>query len=192
MRPEGNIAVEAAPYYSAPMLAQIERLGGIRALTASHVHGYGALWQLQDVFAPAEVAIHKADLNLTKALRVTVPYDDSFDLGGGVALHHTGGHYDGQAALHDAGRGLFFCGDMFKVTQDAQGRASSVSMHKAFHKSIPLTHGELATYRRVVAACPFHTLLTPFEYAPDIGLAAALDVLDRALAGPVGVREYAL
>ena len=52
LHPDGNVAFEAAPFYTDDMLAEIERLGGIRFLASSHVHGYGALWQLQDVFRP--------------------------------------------------------------------------------------------------------------------------------------------
>ena len=75
LHPGGNVAFEAAPFYTEDMLAEIDRLGGIRVLAASHVHGYGALWQLQDAFRPEVVAIQKEDLRLTKAFRVTWPYD---------------------------------------------------------------------------------------------------------------------
>ena len=34
-----------------------------------------------------------------------------------------GGHYEGQAALHDAPGRRLFCGDMFKIDQDAAGRS---------------------------------------------------------------------
>ena len=192
VRAEGNIAFEAAPYYSAPMLAKIAELGGIAALAASHPHGYGALFQLQREFDPPVVAIHKDDLNYTKALQVTAPYDDTLDLAPGYTLHHVGGHYAGQAALHDAKGKRLFCGDMFKIDQDAEGRSTHVSSHKAFHKDIPLTHGELQRYRDVIAPLAFDAVLTPFEYAPEIGRETALAALDDALARPPQVRRFAL
>ena len=117
---EGNVAFEAAPFYTDDMLAEIERLGGIRFLAASHVHGYGALWQLQDAFRPEALAIQKEDLRLTKAFRVTWPYDDALELLRGLTLYHVGGHYEGQAVLHDSRRRILFCGDAFKVDQDAE------------------------------------------------------------------------
>ena len=192
VREGGNVAFEAAPYYSSAMLTKLAELGGIAALAASHAHGYGALFQLQREFAPPAVAIHAADLQLTKAFRVTLPYDDTCDLAPGLTLHHVGGHYAGQAALHDAQGKRLYCGDMFKIEQDTAGRATGISSHKAFHKDIPLTHRELARYRDVVAALHFDALLTPFEYAPDVGQAVALRVLDDALARPPGVRNFAL
>ena len=192
VRPQGNVAFEAAPYYSPDMLAKIRELGGIARLAASHPHGYGALFQLQRAFDPPVVAIHKDDLAYTKALRVTAPYDDRMELLPGMTLHRVGGHYAGQAALHDAPGGRLFCGDMFKIDQDADGRSTHVSSHKAFHKDIPLTHGELQNYRDVIAPLAFDAVLTPFEYAPEIDRDTALAVLDDALAQPPQVRRYAL
>jgi hypothetical protein len=192
VRPEGNIAFEAAPYYSEAMLRQIEVFGGIAFLAASHPHGYGALFQLQRAFDPQVVAIHKDDLQYTKALRVTAPYDDTLELAPGYTLHHVGGHYAGQAALHDARAQRLFCGDMFKIDQDADGRSTHVSSHKAFHKNIPLTHDELAHYRQVIAQLAFDAVLTPFEYAPEVGRDTALAVLDEALSQPPQVRRFAL
>ncbi len=183
----GNVAFEAAPFYSPAMLAEIARLGGIAVIAASHAHGYGALWQLQEAYPAAALAIQVDDLPMTKAFRVTAPYDDMLDLGGGLSLHHVAGHYAGQAALFDAPGRRLFCGDMFKVDQDAGGRSLAVSSHKAFHKDIPLTHKELRRYREAIAPLAFDTLLTPFEYAPEIGQEVALRVLDAALARPPGV-----
>ena len=186
VRPQGNIAFEAAPWYSPAMLARVAALGGIATIAASHAHGYGALWQLQRAWPDAPLAIHRDDLPMTKAFGVSLPYDDTLDLGGGAVLHHVGGHYAGQAALHDAAGRRLFCGDMFKVDQDAAGRAVALSSHKAFHKDIPLTHAELRRYRDVVARLDFDSLCTPFEYA-EIGQATALRALDAALARPPGV-----
>ncbi|WP_120715992.1 hypothetical protein [Tsuneonella amylolytica] len=192
VRPEGNIAFEAAPYYSEAMLARIGALGGIASLAASHPHGYGALFQLQRAFAPPVVAIQREDLAYTKAFRVTAPFDDTLALTGDVVLHHVGGHYAGQAALHDARGRRLFCGDMFKIDQDADGRSTHVSSHKAFHRNIPLTHRELQTYRDAVAPLDFEAVLTPLEYAPGIDTAKALAVLDAALAVPPQVTRYPL
>ena len=192
VREGGNIAFEAAPYYSAAMLAQIRALGGIDMLAASHVHGYGALFQLQREFAPEIVAIQREDLQLTKAFAVTAPYDEVLELAPGYTLHQVGGHYAGQAALHDAPGRRLFCGDMFKVDQDAGGRSVALSSHKAFHKNIPLTHAELRRYRDVIATLAFDAVLTPFEWAPEVGTRVALAALDEALAQPPAVRRFAL
>ena len=167
VRPEGNTAFEGSPFYDDAALDRIEGLGGVTWLSGSHAHGYGALWQLQRRFEPT-LAIHKDDLAMTKAFAVTTPYDDAHPLAPGLTLHHVGGHYEGQAALHDKQGRRLFCGDMFKVDQDEGGRSHAISSHKAFHKDIPLTHGELRHYRDVIAPLEFDTILTPFEYAPEV------------------------
>lgn len=192
VRPEGNIAFEAAPYYSDSMLAQIEALGGVQILAASHAHGYGALFQLQRAFDPPVLAIQKDDLRMTKAFRVTLPYDEVLELAPGYTLHHVGGHYEGQAALHDALGRRLFCGDMFKVDQDDAGRSHAISSHKAYHKDIPLTHAELRRYHDVIAPLDFDAVLTPFEYAPEIGRDLAVAVLDEGLSRPPGVKRIPL
>ena len=189
LHPEGNVAFEAAPYYTAPMLAAIRALGGIRILAASHVHGYGALWQLQREFAPEILAIQREDLRMTKAFRVTWPYDDRLALPTGQTLYHVGGHYEGQAVMHDPARRMLFCGDAFKIDQDGAGENLAVSTHKAFHKDIPLTPAELARYRAVIASLRFDTVCTPFEYAPGVDTAIATAVLDDGMRGPPGVRH---
>ncbi|NOG72238.1 MBL fold metallo-hydrolase [Roseicella sp. DB1501] len=192
LHPDGNTAFEAAPYYTPEMLAEIRRLGGIRFLAASHCHGYGALWQLQDAFQPEVLAIQKDDLRMTKAFRVTWPYDDALELRPGQRLMHVGGHYEGQAVLHDVGRNTLFCGDAFKVDQAASGEALALSTHKAFHKDIPLTPGEVRKYRNVIGALEFDTVCTPFEHAPGITRDIALALLDDQLRGPPGVRHVPL
>lgn len=192
VRPQGNIAFEAAPYYSDAMLDRVRSLGGIRFLAASHAHGYGALFQLQRAFEPEMLAIQKDDLRMTKAFRVTTPYDEALEIAPGYTLHHVGGHYEGQAALHDAPGRRLFCGDMFKIDQDEAGVSQAISSHKAFHKDIPLTHAEIRRYRDVIAPLNFDAVLTPFEYAPEVGRDTALAVLDEALTRSPAVKRLPL
>ncbi len=124
---------------------------------------------------------------MTKAFAVTTLCDDTHLLGDGCTLHHVGGHYEGQAALHDRRGRRLSCGDMFKVDQDARGRSTALSSDKAFHKDIPLTHGDLRAYRDVLAPLGFGAILTPFQNALEVGRDVAVAVLDKALARPLGV-----
>ena len=189
--PDGNVAFEAAPHYNVAQLQQIERLGGIAHLAASHPHGYGALYQLQDHFKP-ELLIQKDDLQWTKAMRVTLPYDEIFEIRPGLTLHHTGGHYEGHAILHDAERRAVFAGDALKIDFAATGNAQAISCHKAYHKQIPLSHDELRRYRAVFAKLDFTSVFTPFEYATGIGTADALALLDAMIDGRPNTRPMRL
>lgn len=181
--PEGNVAFEAAGFYDEAQLAHIAGLGGIAVAAASHPHGYGALHQLQDRFAP-ELLIQKRDLQWTKAFRVTRPYDEVHEIRPGLTLYRVGGHYEGQAVLHDAGRRALFAGDALKIDFAADGRAERLSCHKAYHKQIPLTPDEARHYRRVFERLEFDTVFTPFDHAPGIDTAAALRLLDEIIAHP--------
>ena len=181
--PEGNVAFEAAPLYSEAALAQIERLGGIRWLAASHPHGYGALWQLQERFRP-ELLLQRLDLAWSKAFRVTLPWDERLEICPGLVLHHTGGHYEGHAVLHDATRRALFAGDALKIDFDAGGVASGISCHKAYHKQIPLSRAETERYRAVIGNLDFIQVFTPFEHAAGITTAAARALFDRVIDGP--------
>lgn len=162
-----------------------EEIGPLRALSASHPHSYGALWQLQDRNPEAVLAIPAGDFAWTAAFRVTHPYDDRLDLGGGLALHRTGGHFAGHAVLHDATRGILFCGDALKFELDPadERRATAVSAHKAFVRGVPLTRNEVLGYRRVFETLDFEQTWTPFEQARNVGRREVLRFLDGLLAG---------
>ena len=189
---DGNIAFEAAPIYNFAQLEHIRKLGGIRFLSASHPHGYGALFQLQDEFRPEVLLIQKDDLDWTKAFRVTMPYDEQFEIYPGLTLHHVGGHYAGQSVLHDAKRRAVFAGDSLKIDFDHKGNASGISCHKAYHKQIPLSRDEVLRYRSVYERLDFTSVFTPFEMATDTGTAAALALLDRMIEGPPSTRPIAI
>jgi glyoxylase-like metal-dependent hydrolase (beta-lactamase superfamily II) len=152
--PAGNIAFEGAAWYDDDALDAIAALGGVRWIAASHPHVYGALWRVAERFG-ADVVLQRDDLPFAQALPVAWAFDDAAGLTPGVRLLHTGGHTPGHTVLHwdDAahGRRLLFCGDGFKYTLDADGRANSVSTHKAFDADIPLTHRELRGYAEVLA-----------------------------------------
>jgi glyoxylase-like metal-dependent hydrolase (beta-lactamase superfamily II) len=158
------------------------------------VHGYGALFQLQDALDPPVMAVGVRDLEWTKAFRVTWPLDDRHDFTPGLTAYRTGGHFDGHMVLHDAQRGVLFCGDMLKAALDDDGRATGLSAHKAFHTQIPLSHQEIRDARAVVAELEFDAVATPFEFVEGIGTKQVLALYDRLLrarpvAGPIPLEE---
>ncbi|MDH6229102.1 MBL fold metallo-hydrolase [Streptomyces sp. MJP52] len=178
----GNVAWEAAPYYPPDALAEIERLGGVTRLGASHVHGYGALWQLQERFDPPVVAVGVQDLTWTKAFRVTWPVDERLELAPGLTVHRTGGHFPGHCVLHDERRKILFCGDALKVDLDGTV-PRALSCHKAYHARVPLSHDEVRHYRSVIGALDFEAVATPFEFAAPVTTADVLRLFDHQLAG---------
>ncbi|MDG4811018.1 hypothetical protein O7634_30025 [Micromonospora sp. WMMD1120] len=189
----GLVGWEAAGWYPPEALADLRARGGLVALGASHVHGYGALWQLQDELAPPVLAIGVDDLVWTKAFQVTWPTDDRLALAPGLVIHRSGGHFPGHNVLHDERRGILFVGDLIKV-ELAGGTPTALSCHKAFHAQIPLSHAEVARARDLVETLDFDAVATPFEYAAPVSRRQVLALFDRQLrgqptAGPIPIEE---
>ena len=181
--PGGNLMFEGCAAYGAEAIAFIASLGGVQVLSASHPHSYGALWQIQDRFDP-ELALHPGDLAWSAAVCVTWPFDDLLEPLPGLELHLTAGHFDGHTVLYDRTRRILFCGDAlkFEMAADDPRRALTISAHKAFVRSVPLTPAELRRYRAVFAALDFRQTWTPFEQARNSGRAEALALIDTMLA----------
>lgn len=183
--PEGNVAFEGCGWYSDPALEHIESLGGLRVISASHPHSFGALWRLTERWPEALVPLQVADLEWAWAFGVTRPYDVTLPVATDLALHHTGGHFAGHQVLHDASRRIVFAGDALKLDLDPadERRAVGISCHKAFVRNVPLTEAELKGYRDVFARLDFDQTWTPFEQGANAGRAAALALIDDQLGG---------
>jgi len=179
--PEGNVFFDGTAYYDPEALRFIEALGGIKWLTASHPHAYGALWQLQERFAPT-VAIQVEDLPWTTAFQTAWPFDETFELAPGLTLIHTGGHFAGHTILHWADRKLLFAGDMVKFHSE-NGLLTSISTHKGFNRKIPMSHAEIRRYAAAIETLEFDMVFTSFDAAPCTQ-AEVRKLFDRQLAGP--------
>ncbi|WP_116105721.1 hypothetical protein [Lewinella sp. IMCC34191] len=186
-REKGNIAFEAAPFYSEDARKQLERLGGVKILGASHPHGYGALWQLQEFFDP-ELIIHREDLQHTKAFRVNHVIDDHYVIDGDYEMLRLGGHYEGQTALYAAKHRILFLGDALKIDFDGQGNTVALSCHKGYHYSIPLSRGELEHYREVFRRFDFQHVCTPFELGRGVDQQLALALVNYLMENGIHTR----
>lgn len=176
--PAGNLAWECAGWLDDAALDFIAERGGVRWAAASHPHAYGALWRLQERFAP-EVLVQVNDLAWTTAFAVTWPYDDAVELAPGLSIHHTGGHFAGHAVAFASQQRLVLAGDAFKLHWN-EGELVGLSCHKAFNRNIPLTYAELRRYREVLAALPFAQVCTSFDHAV-VDRQAVLRMLDVQL-----------
>jgi hypothetical protein len=193
IREEGNIAFEAAPYYDAASKQKIEELGGIKILAASHPHGYGALWQLQEQHEPEELIIHRDDLVHTKAFKVNRPIDDHHILDGCREFQRLGGHYEGQTALYDGQYKILFLGDALKIDFGEDGETPvALSCHKGYHYSIPLTREELLHYKEVFGRFDFDHVCTPFEFGRGVGRREAIALVDYLLDTGIHTRAVPL
>jgi hypothetical protein len=170
----GKIAIEAAGYYSPDVLDEI---GELDRICATHPHGYGAIWQLQEAFG-TDISVHRNDLLHTKAFRVTRPLDDEGELVPSIRYKHLGGHYDGQCAFFDEEASRLFAGDAIKVDYNENGEPTGLSAHKGFHYEIPLTTDEIGYMRRALADIPFNHVATTFDHAASLGRDTVLAFFD--------------
>ena len=184
--PTGNVHFEGAGWYPDDALDFLARLGGVRFLSASHPHVYGALWRVVERFA-SEVVLHTGDLNFAQAFRVSYPFDDAWPLTPDVDLHHTGGHTPGHAVLHWKPRRLLMAGDALKFTFPEPGQTvglpDAVSCHAAFDAHVPLSHAQVRRYRQVLEPLDFDAVLTPWEAVTAGGKTAAMRLFEAQLSG---------
>lgn len=182
VRETGNIAFESPGWWTAEAIKFIDGLGGLRFISSSHPHGFGALWQLEENFPGAIIAFQREAVQFTKAMAINTVFDDVLAIDEAATLYHVGGHYEGQSVLHDTRHGILFCGDALKFDADENGKTIAISCHKAFHKQIPLSKKEIENYLRVIGELDFRQACTPFEHAPDVSTADAVSLFRAQLA----------
>jgi glyoxylase-like metal-dependent hydrolase (beta-lactamase superfamily II) len=117
---EGNLMWDPPGYLDADAIEQVRQLGGLRAVTASHPHFYGAMAEWGQAFG-ADVWVAEAD-----AAWVTLPgpgirtWHTRLPVLPGVTLIQCGGHFPGSAVVHWAsgadGAGALLTGDTIFVT----------------------------------------------------------------------------
>ncbi|MDQ2746692.1 MAG: hypothetical protein M3T96_05470 [Acidobacteriota bacterium] len=196
-RETGNIAFESPGWWTQGAIAKLDELGGVKFISASHPHGFGAIHQLEDYFPGVTIAFQREAVQFTKALAVNFVFDETLAIDGAATLYHVGGHYEGQSVLYYEPRRILFCGDALKFDFDDHGKTVAVSCHKAFHKQIPLSKKEIENYLRVIGALDFRQACTPFEHAADVSTAVARRLFEeqlashRTTAAPLFIKEPA-
>lgn len=181
-RETGNIAFESPGWWTMDALKFIDDLGGVKFMSSSHPHGFGAIYQLENHYPSATIAFQREAVQFTKALAVNFVFDHVLAIDEAATLYHVGGHYEGQAVLHYQPRRILFCGDALKFDLNADGETVAVSCHKAFHKQIPLSKKEIENYLRVIGNLDFRQACSPFEHAADATTADAVRLFEEQLA----------
>ena len=177
----GNIAFESPGWWTRDALAFIHNLGGVKFVSSSHPHGFGAIYQLEEFYPGATIAFQREAVQFTKNLAVNFVFDDVLAINEAATLYHVGGHYEGQAVLYYEPRKILFCGDALKFDLNAAGKTVGISCHKAFHKQIPLSKKEIENYLRVIGNLDFRQVCSPFEHAPDAKTADAVRLFETQL-----------
>ena len=117
---EGNLLWDPPGYLDADAIDQVKRLGGLRAVTASHPHFYGAMSEWGQAFG-ADVWVPEADAAwVTRPDPAIRTWSTRLPLLPGVTLVQCGGHFPGSAVVHweagADGAGALLTGDTIFVT----------------------------------------------------------------------------
>jgi glyoxylase-like metal-dependent hydrolase (beta-lactamase superfamily II) len=117
---EGNLLWDPPGFIDGQAIEAVRGAGGLRAVTASHPHFYGAIAEWSSAFG-AEMLLPEADASwLTRPGPAVRTWSGSLAVLPGVTLIQCGGHFPGSAVVHWAdgagGAGALFTGDTIMVT----------------------------------------------------------------------------
>lgn len=136
---EGNVLWDCISLLDDETRDSVRALGGISAIAISHPHYYSSMVEWARAF-DAPIHLHADDRNwvMRPDERIDFWEGETLDLGGGIALHRLGGHFDGGQILHwpqgASGRGAILTGDIVQVVADTRW----VSFMYSYPNLIPL------------------------------------------------------
>ena len=153
----GNMLWETLTYLDETTVAELERHGGVTAISLSHPHYYSTMNEWSD--ALGNVPIHLPSLDKRYVMRSGPNIDfwdgNTLEIMPGLTIIRCAGHFPGAAVLHWAdgadGKGVIFCGDTLQVVADRDW----VSFMYSYPNSIPLDPGSI---RHII------DMLEPFDY----------------------------
>lgn len=117
---EGNLLWDPPGFLDERAIRAVRELGGLRAVSASHPHFYGAIAVWSRAF-DAEILLPEVDVSwLTRPTPAVRTWSGSLPVLPGVTLVQCGGHFPGSAVVHwqegAAGDGALLSGDTIFVT----------------------------------------------------------------------------
>jgi hypothetical protein len=136
----GNVLWDCISLVDDETIEAVREQGGISAIAISHPHFYGSMVEWSRAFGNVPIYLHAADREwVLRSDPVAVLWEgDRLELSDELTLVHCGGHFDGSAVLHRAGRrdraGCLLTSDTIAVQED---RESVTFMHN-YPKQIPL------------------------------------------------------
>jgi glyoxylase-like metal-dependent hydrolase (beta-lactamase superfamily II) len=144
------------------------------------------LAEWSEAFGRAPVYLHEDDRQWVMRPHDAVRFwsGDTLEIGPGLTLIRTGGHFEGSTVLHHAagagGRGDLFVGDNLQVTQDRR----FVSFMRSYPNYIPLNRAAVERIGAAVAPYPFERVFGAFAHRNILrdGKAAVARSIERYLA----------
>lgn len=171
--PEGNVLWDCISLVDDATVAQIQALGGLKAIAISHPHYYTSMVAWSEALGGVPIYLHADDREwvMRPSEAVQLWEGETLQLVDGVTLIRCGGHFAGSAVLHWAagaeGRGVLLTGDTIHIVQDRR----FVSFMRSYPNLIPLP---ASAVRRIVAK------VEPFQFDRIYGAWWHLRILTEA------------
>lgn len=153
----GNVLWDCISLLDEETVASVKKLGGISAIAISHPHYYSSMIDWSRAFGDVPIYLHEAERPWVQRPDRVVQFwkGEQKEVGDGLTLIRTGGHFEGYQVLHwrdgAGGKGAILSGDQPFVTADRHW----VSFMYSYPNYIP---HNASTVRRIVGA------LEPFAY----------------------------
>jgi hypothetical protein len=188
--PDGAVLWDCVSLVTEEAVERIRRLGGLKAIAISHPHYYSALAEWSEAFNRAPVYLHEDDRQWVMRPHESIRFwsGETLEIGPGLTLIRTGGHFEGSTVLHHAGgadgRGDLFVGDNLQVTQDRR----FVSFMRSYPNYIPLNRTAVERIGAAVAPYPYERVFGAFTHRNIMqdGKAAVARSIERYL---VAIRD---
>jgi glyoxylase-like metal-dependent hydrolase (beta-lactamase superfamily II) len=153
--PAGNVLWDPPAFVDEQAIEAVRELGGVRAVSSSHPHMYGAIVEWSHAF-DAAILLPEADVPwLMRPDPAVRAYSGALAVVPGVTLVQCGGHFPGSAVLHwsagAAGAGVLCSGDTIFVTPGED----RVTFLWSAPNRLPLPEREVRGVADAVAPYPF-------------------------------------
>ena len=148
---DGGVMWDCIPLVSDAAVANLNAVGGLRAIAISHPHFFSAMVEWSEALGGAAIYLHDDLRRYVTRPSAHIHYwsGETLSLGQGITLIRCGGHFSGSTALHwadgAAGRGALFSSDTIMVAPDTRW----MSFMRSYPNYLPLN---AARVRRIVDA----------------------------------------
>lgn len=157
---DGNVLWDCISVIDDETVKAVKVLGGVSAIAISHPHYYSSMIEWCRAFGDPPIYIHAADREHVMRPDPAIIYweGDTYPIGDGLTLIHTGGHFEGSAVLHWAAgadrRGALLTGDSLYVVQDRR----HVSFMYSYPNLIPLSPSAVRGVLKAIEPFPYDRL----------------------------------
>jgi glyoxylase-like metal-dependent hydrolase (beta-lactamase superfamily II) len=158
--PAGNVMWDCITLVDDESVAALRERGGLSAIAISHPHFYASMVEWSAAFGDCPIYIHQADADWVqyRSPGLRLWQGETADIGGGVTLINTGGHFEGATAMHWAGgadgQGLLLVGDSLTVVMDRR----YLSFMYSYPNLIPLPKAAVERIAASVRPFPFERI----------------------------------